>query len=406
MTNDEQLRVINCNFVIRASSFDHSLIHRLGGSINNVATEIDNMKNIIPFLTLVILTAQYASAETRLRNICRVKGQEENILQGYGLVVGLNGTGAANDGPTMRAMARAMELLGSPLSTTGRLDAASLAELKGMKNASLVIVQAQVPATGARRGEKLNCSVSAINGKSLVGGQLAFATLLGPNLQDRRVFAVCSGPVQIDDAAVPTAGRVHDGCQMEQDVYTPFHKDGFITLVLDKNHAGFHTAAEVARKVRDDWGGYYGNQAAGAVNTQHSEDASISSVIADDATNIRVRIPTSYENDPVAFAGQVLETIITEEDPEARVVMNPRTGSIVISGDVRIGDVVVVHKNTVIEAGTSAEFTALYDDQNISPSLNSLVTQLKYLKVPPEDVMDIIRVIERDGKLHGKLIVE
>ncbi len=366
------------------------------------------MKTTIAIVALILLTSTWASAETRLRNICRVKGQEENTLQGYGLVVGLNGTGATNDGPTMRAMARAMELLGSPLSMSGRVDAASLAELKGMKNASLVIVQAQVPATGARRGEKLNCSVSAINGKSLAGGQLAFATLLGPNLQDRRVFALCSGPVQIDDATVPTAGRVHNGCQMEQDVYTPFHKDGFITLVLDKNHAGFHTAAEIARKVRDDWGGYYSSESTGAafVDADASEDASLTSVVAVDATNIRIRIPARYTSDPVAFTSEVLETIITEEDPEARVVINPRTGSIVISGDVRIGDVVVVHKNTVIEAGGSAEFTALYDDQTISPSLNSLVSQLKYLKVPPVDVMDIIRVIERDGKLHGKLIIE
>jgi flagellar P-ring protein precursor FlgI len=198
---------------------------------------------------------------------------------------------------------------------------------------------------------------------------------------------------------------------MEQDVYTPFYKDGYITLVLDKNHASFHTAHDIAGKLRDYWGGYYATRAAvgGAAatdNPQSTEDASFQAISAIDATNIRVRIPEGYRNDPVGFTSEVLEFTITEEDPEARVVINPRTGNIVISGDVRIGDVVVVHRNTIIEAGLSAEFTPLYDEQTISPSLSSLVNQLKQLKVPPEDVMHIIRAIDRDGKLHGKLIIE
>src|SRR4029079_15610026 len=89
----------------------------------------------------------------------------------------------------MRAIARSMEIMGNPLSVDGK--AADLNDLRKMKNAALVMVSATVPATGARRGDLLDCSVSAITGKSLVGGRLAFASLQGPNTQDHRVFALC-----------------------------------------------------------------------------------------------------------------------------------------------------------------------------------------------------------------------
>ncbi len=357
-------------------------------------------------LTLVVTAMPSATAETRLRNICRIKGQEENVLRGVGLVVGLNGTGAAGDGPTMRAIARAMDLLGSPVGTNGLLDAAAINELKKIKNVSLVIVTATVPATGARRGEKLNCTVSALNGKSLMGGELTFAALQGPNLQDRRVFALCSGPVNIEDSELPTVGRVHNGCQMEQDVYTPFFvrdEEGiYITLVLDKYHASFHAAAAIAEKIEDNYGAYF----ATTQSSQPEDRVEQHYVVAHDATNIRVRIPKYYESRPVAFTSEILETIINDEDAEARVVINTRTNTIVISGDVRIGDVVVVHDSIVIEAGTSAEFTALVDSDSANPSLERLVTQLNLLKVSEKDVIEIIRRIDVAGKLHGKLIVQ
>ncbi len=348
-----------------------------------------------------------AEAETRLRNICRLKGQEENVLRGLGLVVGLNGTGEAGDRSTMQAIARAMELLGSPVGNNGLLDSTAVDELKKIKNAALVIVTASVPATGARRGEKLDCTVSALNGKSLVGGQLTFAALQGPNLQDRQVYALCTGTVNVEDPEVPTVGRIHNGCQMEQDVYTPFYleRDGakWITLVLDRNHASFHTAADVARSIASDYSGYY-SAGARQVESYHLDEGSF--VRAIDATNIEVRIPAAYTDQPVAFAYEVLEVMISDEDPEARVVINTRTNTVVISGDVRIGDVVVVTDNVVIEAGVAADFTPLRDSESANPSLERLVQQLNTLKVPRQEVIDIIQRINVAGKLHGKLIVE
>jgi flagellar P-ring protein precursor FlgI len=352
-------------------------------------------KFIIAFLAVATLCSP-VSAATRLKNICRIKGQEQNVLRGMGLVVGLNGTGEANDLMTMRSIARAMEVMGSPLAMTGQ--ATALDDLRKMKNAALVMVTATVPATGARRGDQLDCYVSALNGKSLAGGQLAFASLQGPNTNDPRVFALCQGQVTLDDPDQPMVGMIHGGCQMEADIFTPFVREGHITLVLDKNHANFQTADEIAKMIWE-------HMAADSTDATPAEDM----VRAIDAANIVVRIPPALMNDPVAFASDILETRIAEPEPEARVVINSRAGTIVISGEVEIGDVIVSHKNVVVEAAAgpdSPTFAPLDVDQSNKPKLDQLVEQLNSLKVPTSDVIEIIRGIERNGKLHGRLIID
>ncbi|MEM9659518.1 MAG: flagellar basal body P-ring protein FlgI, partial [Planctomycetota bacterium] len=331
-----------------------------------------------------------ADARTILRNICRVKGQEENELKGLGLVVGLSGTGAAGDPATMRALARAMELMGSPLPQATLGGEGGLEDLAKIKNVSLAWVSARVPATGARRGDRLDCVVSAINGKSLAGGRLAFAALQGPNTQDRRVFALCEGGIHIEDAALPTVGRVHQGCQMEEEVFTPFVKDGRITLVLEKNHANFQTARDVVELIRSTF--------------SRGEERDL--VQAVNAANIVVTIPAEYQKDPVAFAADILEIQVYAPDPEARVVINERAGTIVISGDVTIGDVVVSTDNVVVETGQRVEFRAVESDASDPAKLQSLVQALNALQTPNEDLVAIIKSIERNGKLHGRLIIE
>ena len=103
----------------------------------------------------------------------------------------------------------------------------------------------------------------------------------------------------------------------------------------------------------------------------------------------------------------MLDIKLYEHEPEARVVINPRAGSIVISGDVEIGDVVVSHKNIVVEAvarpSASRRSTSI---KRTIPSCKQLVDQLNSLKVPTVDMIEIIRGIDRNGKLHGRLIIE
>jgi flagellar P-ring protein precursor FlgI len=253
----------------------------------------------------------------------------------------------------------------------------------------MVMVSARVPATGARRGDLLDCYVSGLNGKSLAGGRLAFAALQGPDTRDTTVYAVCEGPVHLEDPEQKLSGVVSGGCQMVEDVYTPFVENNQITLILDEHHANFQTATEVAESIH----ALYSREGYGFVK-------------AIDATNIVVEIPAEYKNDHVAFAADILEAPIYAPEPEARVVINQKTGNIAISGDVTIGDVVVTQNDVVIEAGQGASFTAVDTDQTEDAKLDALVTALNSIKVPASDVADIIKTIAESGKLHGRLIIK
>lgn len=350
------------------------------------------MRALTTLLTIAIIAAATnpAVGNTALRNICRVKGQEGNVLRGLGLVVGLNGTGDAGDGPTMRALARSMEIMGSPV-PQAVLTASNRNELDKIKNVALVMVTAHVPPTGARRGDRLDCNVLGITGKSLQGGRLAFAALQGPLTQDKRIYALCEGAIRIENAGQPLNGKVHDGCQMEEDIFTPFEKGGRITLIVDRNHANFYTASEIGDSIRARF---------------WPEDES--GVLVVNAANIVVEIPDEYSSNQVGFLADVLDTKVYFPEPEARVVINSQTGAIVINGDVTIGDVVVSHRDVVVEAAKTEQkaYKKIDLDRSDMTKLDALVTALDSLKVPNSDVIEIIKGIERAGKLHGRLIVE
>jgi flagellar P-ring protein precursor FlgI len=352
-------------------------------------------KKTIIACCLVSALAGMADARTLLKNFCRIKGQEENTLRGVGLVVGLNGTGEVNDGPTMRAIARSLEILGNPVAPPD-VRQTGLDELKKVKNAALVMVTATVPATGARRGDHVDCFVSAVNGKSLEGGRLAFASLQGPNTKDPRVYAVCQGQLQFDSPTHPTVAVIHGGCQLEADIFTPFYKDGYITLIIDKNHADFLTANEVVQRIRER---LQGSENGGGKDAE-------TMVRAIDAANIVVKIPEYFRQDPVEFAANLMETPLEELETESRVVINTRAGTIVISGDVEIGDVIVSHKSITVEASSAPTFAAIDADQSGGPKLQALLDQLNALKVPTSDMIEIICGIAQNGKLHGRLIID
>jgi flagellar P-ring protein precursor FlgI len=346
--------------------------------------------------TAAAVTGWWASAataygQTPLKTICRVKGQEENRLRGLGFVVGLEGTG--DDGsflPTVRSLAQAMERMGGPLGTDG------LAELKDVKNAALVTVSATIPAGGARQGEQLDCVVNSIGtAKSLEGGWLFLTPLMGPDKNDPRIYAFAEGPIALDDPSLARSGRIHGGCRLEAEFFNPFIEGGKMTLVLDKNHADFQVAAEVEEQIN---------------HSQLSfQSGGLPLAKALDQTNVTVTVPPQYRENPVLFVSQVLELPLLRPQPVPRVVINQRAGVIVISGDVEIGAVAVRHKNIVIEAGeTSAAgpFVPVDPDQTNTAKLAALVEALNALRVPSEDVIDIIKGLARNGKLYAQLIVE
>jgi flagellar P-ring protein precursor FlgI len=125
--------------------------------------------------------------------------------------------------------------------------------------------------------------------------------------------------------------------------------------------------------------------------------------------NVDVVIPPQYRTEAVLFVSQVLALTIDDLQTEARVVINQRAGSIVIGADVEIGSVVVTHKNIVIETGDNLppdRFVALDPQKTQTTKLKALVEALDSIKVPTEDVIEIIKGLERNGKIHGRVIVE
>ncbi|CAK9074874.1 Flagellar basal-body rod protein FlgG (Distal rod protein) [Durusdinium trenchii] len=316
--------------------------------------------------------------------------QEENTLQGWGLVVGLNGTGDGGSFlPTIRPLAQMLQLMGNQLGDAGPL------ELKNANNVALVLVTATVPAAGGRQGDQIDCQVMSIGAaKSLAGGRLFMTPLTGPIAGSTQVFATTQGWLEIEDSSNPTTAVVHRGCRLEADFFNNFIKDNKITLVLEQNHANFQLASEVAE----------------LINTQlpiHSNSGFMARAL--DPVNIEVTIPEGYRADPVLFVSLVQQLPLLEIQSEARVVINERNGSIVIDGDVEIGPVVVTHKNVIVEAlgiTPSDRFFAVNPNQEETTKLQSLIEALGAIQVPNEDVIDIIKNIERSGRLHAKLIIE
>ena len=359
-----------------------------------------------------------AEAKTPLKTICRVKGQEENTLHGLGIVVGLKGTGdGGSSAPAMRSLSQIMQYLGNPLGKTG------LTELKDTKNVALVVVTATVPAAGARQGDKIDCMVSSVGAaKSLAGGRLFTTLLMGPDPKNPRVYASAEGAVTLDSLQQPTTGRIHGGCRLEEDFFNAFVQDDKITLVLDKNHADFQVASDVAELInRSPLSIQSARSGPGvfslAVSAAEPFDRSPAKALPAGALvakainpgNIEVQIPVQYRDRPVEFISQILSLPTPEPEVGARVVINERAGSIVISGDAEIGAAVVTHKNVVVETGgptSAARFVPVDSTQTDSPKLKGLVETLNAIRVPTEDIIEIIKGLDRDGKLYARLIVE
>jgi flagellar P-ring protein precursor FlgI len=352
-------------------------------------------------LTLALTATLAAAAQAQyLRDICRVKGQEENTLQGLGLVVGLKGSGDASSAPTSRALATLMQHMGQPLTMDPRSNTAMIEELKDARNVALVMVSATIPAAGARQGDQVNCTVSAVGAKSLEGGTLLTTALIGPRPGDQRVYAFAQGRLNVENPSLPTVGKIHAGCRVEHDFHNVFIKDGKFTLILDKNHAGFQMAQDIAYAINS-------NNSQAAIESS-SDEADLAKAL--DQVNIEVRVPAHYLEAPVEFISEVLSQRYINPQSQARVVINQQTGSIVIGAEVAIGPVVITHQNMVIEAGGGdlpAQFVPVDpSERSDNAKLRDLVDALNGLNVPARDVIDIIKGLERNGKLYGQLIIE
>lgn len=373
------------------------------------------MKRVLKIACLMVCVfaaadgAREACAQVRLKSICRVKGQERNTLHGLGLVVGLKGSGdGKNFTPTIRALAMSMELLGNQVGKGGA------DELRDSANVALVMVTATVPASGARQGDEIDCVVSSVGpAKSLVGGRLFLTPLLGPQVESTRVYALAEGPIHVESNETPNSGRIHSGCRLEEDFINPFTKNGKITLVLDEHHADFEVAQEIAELINSNWYRSDGDRFSrrGPYDVRQTAYRSNQNYLAQAVNQqfVEVLIPASYRDEPVLFVSEVLGLTIAEPQTAAKVVINERSGSVVIGGDVEIGAVAITHKNIVIQTGDTGpenRFVSLDPGETQTTKLKSLVEALNAIKVPTADIIEIIKAIEHNGKLHGQLIVE
>jgi len=341
-------------------------------------------------LCLCLMTAS-ATARVRLENICTVAGLKEIKLTGIGLVVGLTGTGdGGKSRPAMQALAAVLTKLNTP---------ADIKTLSDSKNAAIVLIEATIPRTGLRRGQKIDCYVSSIMGaKSLRGGRLLVTPLQTADPRDKTAMGLASGAVYIDDNASPTSGRIPGGVVLEANVVSRFiNEDHSITLLLDRSHASFQAASNVARIVNSEL-------------SYESRDNHLARAVGPGV--IQVKLPQLYYDSPVEFIALVLEVGIDNPHSQARVVINTKTGTIIVTGEVEISPVVISHKNLKIEVGggqaggegaATGGFRALPTSAGQSTQqLKQLVAALNQLQVPTSDMISIIRELHRSGKLHAE----
>lgn len=369
-----------------------------------IGREIMNNRVAIIFFITLTAAANAVAGGLKLGDICRVKGQEVNTLQGLGLVVGLRGTGDSDAAPTARALARMMQLMGGQvaLDSAGALN---LRDIKDAKNVALVFVTVKVPAVGAQQGDLLDVSVNAISAKSLDGGYLMLTPLLGPRADNPKVFALAQGALSVSMDGPPTNARIQGGCKMESTITAEFHQNGLLTLVLDRDFADFDTAQRVEDEINNLPGlTLSGSAATGATSSQRRTRAQ-----AIDQLHIEVTIPELYESNPIKFVSYLLNVPIQLSNRSSRVVINERDGIVVIGEDVEIAPVLITHRNLRIEAGGKVLDSLVPIGQQPpegNASLKALADALNALDVSTDDLIAIIKTLKKKGDLYGEVVFE
>lgn len=344
-------------------------------------------------LLLLVCHGPTAWARVRLENICTVQGQQEIKLAGLGLVIGLPGTGdGAKNRQTVQALQAALSRLNQPTGDVKQINA---------DNVALVMVEASIPKSGIKRGQKIDGYISSVLGaKSLRGGRLLATPLTMPG--QKSALALASGAVTIEDAKLATTGRLALGVDVLAEVKALFVKTEpgnqrqSITLLIDPAKASFWTSSEVANAINYAF-------------TYEAESKKLARAVG--PGSVEVTILDTYRDQPVEFIAEVLEVGIENPHTQARVILNSSTGLVAVTGEVEISPVIITHKNFNIEVGGDAEdtpgrFIAVAESQSRqSPvQLKQLQDALNKLRVPSADIIAIIRELHATGKLHAELI--
>ncbi|ASG20836.1 flagellar basal body P-ring protein FlgI [Nitrospirillum viridazoti] len=356
---------------------------------------------------LALGAAQPAGAQSRLKDIVDVEGVRDNVLVGYGLVVGLNGTGdTINNAPfTQQSLYGMLERLGVNIRGTTLTT----------KNVAAVMVTATLPPFAAQ-GTRIDVQVGTLgDAKSLQGGILVGTPLLAP---DGDVYAVAQGPVAISGftaqgaaasvtRGVPTAGRIAAGALVERTV--DFRMSDMQALHLALHNPDFTTAKRIADAI---------NAAIG-----------MGTAMAMDPSNVTVNVPAGRKADLVGFMRDIEQLKVAPDNP-ATVVIDEASGVIVMGENVRINTVAIAQGNLTIKitetpqvsqpgplsggTTTTVPRTNIQVDDGqgkklaILPSgvsLQDLVQSLNALGVSPRDMISILQSIKAAGALQAELKV-
>ena len=350
----------------------------------------------------------------RLKDMTSIAGVRSNQLVGYGVVVGLAGTGDGSSGLTLQSLQSMVSQFG--LVT----DAANL----NAKNVASVMVTAEMPAF-MKPGQRLDITVSTISGaKSLRGGTLLMTPMLGA---DGETYAVAQGNLVVGGLGVdgndgssvivnvPTVGRIPRGASIEKMVDTPFQSTD--NVLLNLHQSDFSTAMRVAD----------------AVNEVFGPDVAVPL----DASTIKVRAPVD-PSQKVSFVSLLENIEVEPARPSAKVIVNSRTGTIVIGGDVRVTPSVVTHGSLTVRINEDKEVTQatnlaqnqqgivatpgeaqVNDDTEIiieqEPArafvfdpgieLSDVVDAVNGVGASPADLVAILEALREAGSLRAEIIV-
>ncbi|MBI5665824.1 MAG: flagellar basal body P-ring protein FlgI [Nitrospirae bacterium] len=365
------------------------------------------MKKIILLMALLSLVTYHLSLATavhaeRIKDIANFEGVRDNQLIGYGIIVGLNGTG--DKGKTaIQSISSMLERMGVTVNPN---------DIK-TKSIAAVVITATLPPF-AKPGIKTDALVSTIgDANSIQGGTLLLTPLKGP---DGKVYGLAQGPVSIGGFAAegegassqknhPTAGKVPEGVTIEREPLFILGDANEIRLFLHK--ADFATADKISREINQAFNGEY--------------------AFAVDPSSVRLAVPPVYKDNIVRMITKV-EEMNVQVDMTAKVVINERTGTIIIGDNVRISPVAIAHGSLAIEIKEMPEVsqplpfapdkaeTTVVPRTNVSVkeqkaalipvsgvTLGQVVRALNTLGVTPRDLISILQALKASGALRAEL---
>ena len=365
------------------------------------------MKNalIVMASVLVLLVSSNADA-IRIKDLASFEGVRDNQLMGYGLVVGLSGTGDSDQAKIQtQSVVNMLERMGITVSAN---------DIK-VKNIAAVMVTATLPPF-SKQGNRLDVLVSSLgDAKSIAGGTLLMAPLKGA---DNQIYAVAQGSILTNSFAFggqgasvqknhPTAGRVPNGALVEREL--PNTLAGKSVLNLNLNIADFTTASRIVT----------------VVNDKFKSPVAVSS----DPGSVTMTIPEAYANRAVEFVA-ALERLEVKPDVQAKVVLNERTGTIVMGENVRISTVAITHGSLTLVIRETPQVSqpaplSKTGETKVVPrtdlkveeenrrlmvmqegaSIGDVVRALNMLGVTPRDLISILQAIKAGGALQAELSI-